>query len=108
MVTKNSNALGLTTINFLDLDVVTGGGAGDLISTNNLSDVANAPTSFGNIKQAATTTTTGVVEKSTSAENVAGTSNTVYPTVAGTKEMIATHASGISAGEAIGYVIALS
>lgn len=43
---------------------------------------------------AATTTSTGVVEKSTSAENIAGTSDTVYPTVAGTKEMIDTHGGG--------------
>lgn len=58
---------------------------------NNLSDLASASTAFTNIKQAATTTSTGVVEKSTSAENIAGTSDTVYPTVAGTKEMIAAH-----------------
>ena len=74
--------------------VSTSGGAGDLLAANNLSDVANASTSFDNIKQAATLTTTGVVERSTSAENVTGTDDTVYPTVAGTKEMIDTHGSG--------------
>lgn len=41
----------------------------------------------------ASTTVKGIVEKSTSAENVAGTSDTVYPTVAGAKEMIDTHGS---------------
>lgn len=38
-------------------------GGGDLLSTNNLSDVANAATAFGNIKQAATASATGVVKR---------------------------------------------
>jgi hypothetical protein len=38
---------------------------------SNLSDLANAATSFANIKQAATTTATGVVELATSGENAA-------------------------------------
>jgi hypothetical protein len=38
-------------------------GGGDLLSTNNLSDVANAATSFANIKQAATASATGVVKR---------------------------------------------
>lgn len=42
----------------------------------------------------ATLTVEGIVERSTSAENVAGTSDTVYATVLGTKEMIDTHAVG--------------
>ena len=71
-------------------------GAGDLISTNNLSDVDNASTSFGNIKQDATLTVTGVVEQSTSAENVTGTDDTVFPSVAGTKEMIDTHGASLT------------
>ena len=41
--------------------------------SNNLSDVASAPTSFSNIKQSASTTTTGVIEIATSAEVAAGT-----------------------------------
>lgn len=83
--------------------VSTGGvGSGDLLAANNLSDVANAATSFTNIKQAATLTATGVVEQSTSAENVAATSDTVFPSVLGTKEMIDTHAA------TIGDIIALS
>lgn len=44
-------------------------GAGDLLSTNNLSDVANATASFNNIKQNASTTVTGVVELATDGEN---------------------------------------
>jgi hypothetical protein len=36
-------------------------GGGDLLAANNLSDVADAATAFANIKQAATTSTTGVV-----------------------------------------------
>lgn len=51
-----------------------------------------AAAAFDALKQAATTTAAGVVEKSTSGENVAGTSDTVYPSVAGVKEMIDTHA----------------
>lgn len=45
---------------------------GDLLAANNLSDVADAPTSFNNIKQAATTAATGVVELATDGENAAG------------------------------------
>ena len=45
-------------------------------------------------ESSATTTVEGIVERSTSAENVTGTDDTVYPTVAGTKEMIDTHATG--------------
>ncbi len=44
----------------------------------------------------ATLTVEGIVERSTSAENVTGTDDTVYPTVAGTKEMIDTHGAGAS------------
>lgn len=59
-----------------------------------LAGYGNAATTFANIKQAATTDATGVVEKSTSGENIDGSSDTVYPTVAGVKEMIDTHAGG--------------
>jgi len=52
-------------------------------------------TATGNIPlvgtKSSTTTLAGLVERSTSAENVTGTDDTVYPTVAGTKEMIDTH-----------------
>lgn len=46
-------------------------GGGDMLAANNLSDVSNAVTSFTNIKQAATTTATGVVELATSGESAA-------------------------------------
>ena len=46
-------------------------GGGDLLASNNLSDVASAATSFGNIKQAATTAATGVVELATDGESAA-------------------------------------
>lgn len=53
---------------------------GALAIASNLSDVASAATSFGNIKQAATTTATGVVERSTVAETIAGVATT-FPAV---------------------------
>lgn len=43
--------------------------------------------------KSSTETLAGLVEKSTSAENVTGTDDTVNPTVAGVKEMIDTHAA---------------
>ncbi len=67
-------------------------GAGYLAAANNLSDVGNAATAFGAIKQAATTSVTGVVEKSSSGENIAGTDDTVFPSVAGAKEIVDTFA----------------
>lgn len=42
-----------------------------LNNSNNLSDVSNAATAFANIKQAATTSATGVVELATDGENAA-------------------------------------
>jgi hypothetical protein len=47
--------------------------------------------------KSSTTTLAGLVERSTSAENVTGTDDTVTPTVAGVKEMIDTH--GAPAGD---------
>lgn len=46
---------------------------GALLAANNLSDVASASTAFTNIKQAATTAATGVVELATDAETNTGT-----------------------------------
>lgn len=46
---------------------------GALLASNNLSDVASAATAFGNIKQDATTSATGVVELATQAEAQAKT-----------------------------------
>jgi hypothetical protein len=53
---------------------------GALIDTNNLSDVADAATSFGNIKQDATTGATGVGEIATQAEVDAGADTTRWVT----------------------------
>ena len=49
---------------------------GDLLASNNLSDVASASTAFSNIKQAASTSATGVVELATQAEVDAGSDAT--------------------------------
>jgi len=54
-----------------------------LLKTANLSDVANAATAFTNIKQAATTTATGVVELATVTEAEARTDATRAVTPAG-------------------------
>ena len=53
-----------------------GSGSGDMVAAQNLSDVADAATSFANIKQAATESATGVVELSTNAEAITGTDTT--------------------------------
>lgn len=47
-------------------------GGGALVASNNLSDVASAATAFANIKQAATTSATGVVELATDGETASG------------------------------------
>lgn len=66
------------------------------------SSVVDTGTATGKVPlvgtKSSTVTLAGLVERSTSAENVTGTDDTVHPTVAGTKEMIDTHApsSGIS------------
>ena len=62
------------------------GNTGKFLTTDGTTD------SWG-VLTPATLTTKGVVEQSTSAENVAGTDDTVFPSVAGTKEMIDTHVS---------------
>ncbi len=54
-----------------------------LAKASNLSDVADAATTFGNVKQAATETATGVIEKATTAECVTGTDTDRAVTPAG-------------------------
>jgi microcystin-dependent protein len=49
-----------------------GAGSGDLLAANNLSDLANKPTAFDNIKQLATSAATGVARQATNAEALAG------------------------------------
>jgi hypothetical protein len=58
-----------------------GGAAGALLAANNLSDVGSATTAFNNIKQAATTSATGVVEIATDAEMRTGTDSSRVPSV---------------------------
>ncbi len=60
-------------------------GTGDMLGSNNLSDVDTAATAFTNIKQAATTAATGVAELATSAEAVTGTDTTRTVTPAALK-----------------------
>lgn len=50
-----------------------GAGTGDMLKASNLSDVVSASTAFSNIKQAATTSATGVVELATDGETQTGT-----------------------------------
>ena len=54
-----------------------------LVSANNLSDIADAATAFGSIKQDATDAATGVVELATTAEVVTGTDTDRVVTPAG-------------------------
>jgi hypothetical protein len=59
--------------------------------------------------KSASLTLAGLVEQSTSAENVAGTDDTVFPSVAGTKEMIDTHATdGVTSIEVSGGTTGLT
>ena len=58
-------------------------GSGNLLAANNLSDVAAAATAFANIKQAASTTASGVAELATTAEVNTGTDTTRAITPAG-------------------------
>ena len=58
-----------------------------------VADVVSLITTHAPTAGPATTTTAGVVEQSTSGENIAGTSDVVFPSVAGVKEMIDTFAS---------------
>ena len=53
------------------------------LEANNLSDIGNATTAFGNIKQSATESATGVLEKATTGEVVTGTDTDRAVTPAG-------------------------
>lgn len=55
---------------------VTASGTGDMLGANNLSDVASAATAFSNIKQAASSSATGVVELAIDTEYRTGTDAT--------------------------------
>ncbi len=71
------------------LELVSPGAGGDLLSTNNLSDVASAATSYSNIKQASSETATGAVELATTAEVVTGTDTARAVTSAGVTARLA-------------------
>ena len=61
-------------------------GGGDLLSTNNLSDVASVATAFGNIKQNASDAVTGVLKRWTL--TVVTATNAAWPMPAGTSEFM--------------------
>lgn len=67
-----------------------GAGTGDMLAAQNLNDVASKPTAFANIKQAATTSASGVVELATNAETITGTDATRGVTPAGLAAVLAT------------------
>ena len=74
-------ASGFTTILANAIDIrgtqgATGPGSGDVVAAQNLNDLASKPTAFDNIKQAATTTSPGVLEIATSSEAIAQTDST--------------------------------
>lgn len=67
----------------VDIRGTAGAGTGDMLAAQNLNDVADKATAFANIKQAATDSATGVVEKATDAEVQTGTDTTRYVSPAG-------------------------
>jgi hypothetical protein len=71
-----------------------GAGTGDMLAAQNLNDVASKPTAFSNIKQAATTTATGVVELATTTEAAAGVDTSRAVTPAGLTAFAAANPSG--------------
>jgi hypothetical protein len=78
-----------------------------LLAANNLSDVGTASTAFANIKQAATTSATGVAELATSAETLTGTDTARVVTPKGAADTYASKfgAPGIVVGAEAGNVI---
>lgn len=74
-----------------------GPGGGDLLSDNNLSDLDNELLAFNNIKQAATSSYTGVVELATTAEATTGTDTTRAVTAAGVAAAIAQAIASLNA-----------
>ena len=72
---------------------ITGGsvtGITDLAVADGGTGASTASAAFDNLKQAATETSTGVVEKATSAEATAGTATNKFPDVASVKSMVET------------------
>ena len=82
-----------------DWKQATGAGGGDLLASNNLSDVAVAATAFANIKQAASTTASGVAELATITETNTGTDALRVVTPAGLAgSALQSKVDGIEAG----------
>ena len=71
-----------------------GSGSGDMLASQNLNDVLSKPTAFANIKQAATTSATGVVELATDVEAAAGVDTTRAVTPSGLTAFAAANPSG--------------
>lgn len=72
---------------------------------SNLSDVANAATAFGNIKQNATTTATGVVELATTSEVTAKSSSSVVVTPSGLADFARKFTGTIGDGSATSIAV---
>jgi len=79
----NGQALTTNGSGVLAFSTITAG----LQPANNLSDVSSAATAFANIKQSATTSETGVVEKATSTEMANGTADR-YPDAATVRNVV--------------------
>lgn len=71
-----------------------GSGSGDMLAAQNLNDVVSKPTAFANIKQAATTSATGVVELATDVEAAVGVDTTRAVTPSGLTAFAAANPSG--------------
>lgn len=79
--------------NGVDIRGSAGAGTGDVVAANNGSDFVSAATTFANLKQAASTTATGVVELATDAETQTGTdtARAITPANLTAKEATTTH-----------------
>lgn len=78
---------------------------GALLSANNLSDVASASTAFNNIKQAASTTATGVVELATQGEAQAKTDTTRALTAASVADFSRKYTATIGNGSSTSIAV---
>lgn len=94
----NANLSAIAALAVTDNNIIVGNGStwvAESGATARASLGLTTGTSSGNVPlvgtKSASTTLAGLVEQSTSGENVAGTDDTVFPSVAGVKEMISTH-----------------
>ena len=86
----------------------TGGGTGDMLAANNLSELTSKPTAFNTIKQAATDTNSGVVELATDAEMITGTDTTRAATPANVQAKLSNVFSGCSLYQTAGTVLTIT